>query len=827
MGTKVHCKSYLPGYYYSMRDLNEDSSSSSWPVCYGDNAPANGQYYNGFMPRTIVDGYPGYGKDALKQKMLEHEAIFKNQVFELHRLYRIQRDMMDQFKRKESHHLRASMEQPSSSSSLRGSQLPSQDARKWHMAGFPLLHSGYDRTSISGLEIENSPMSCTKGYNPTQPSHFPFQNGASLKESEPSDTRPLKVRKKLFDLQLPADEYVDTEDNEKFPEFTDLPLGARDGMKTDCRSVRCADLNEPIGIEEAMAPSIVDFLDRNGKTKGENQIVSESRWFSHLYEAGSSKSNIGSITNGLQKEKMAILSYPVPGTLNRAPGPDPYSSSSCFSGSRPHSIPPWANPTSSFTQKLTTMGSCLVNASPKLNPGFGVEITAKNGFYHGSASGLKETNVRLPSSAGFDYLNCSMPDNNLVVSDRSNNHVFGNSKPAIFIDLNEAEDEESKPEDRPSSLPWLKRNPSRHNGPAVTDLNQPSSDCEIVETQDVKKILGFPIFETGPSENVPSSSASTGCLNDARKGKRNGMIDINLECEPDEEIDIEKEKVPHKQIDLNSCVSDFEEEEKEDDALASIKVAFEIDLEAPVEDEDDTVVEASLQLLQNKNEMLQDELLKNAAETMVAISSFSCPKTGNPQPSGLSLAESLVWFVDAVSDELGGQFPKEMDDFEAMTLRLEETKEEDYMPVPFVPEFQDGDETGPANNALVGRPRRGQSRRGRQRRDFQRDILPGLVSLSRHEVTEDIQTFGGLMRATGHHWVSGSTRRNGGGRGRRRAVVESVPTTIAHNNNNNNQVCSPPLVQQINKIEGWGKTTRRPRRQRCPAGNNAPAVVLT
>lgn len=79
MGTKVDSKSYLPG-YYSMRELNEDSSSSSWPLCYGEKAITNGQYYNGFMSRTVMDGYPGYGKDALKQKMLEHEAVFKNQV---------------------------------------------------------------------------------------------------------------------------------------------------------------------------------------------------------------------------------------------------------------------------------------------------------------------------------------------------------------------------------------------------------------------------------------------------------------------------------------------------------------------------------------------------------------------------------------------------------------------------------------------------------------------------------------------------------------------------------------------------------------------------
>lgn len=63
-----------------MRDLNDDSSSSSWPLFYGDKMVANGQYYNGFMQRTLENGYSGHEKDTLKQKMLEHEAVFKNQV---------------------------------------------------------------------------------------------------------------------------------------------------------------------------------------------------------------------------------------------------------------------------------------------------------------------------------------------------------------------------------------------------------------------------------------------------------------------------------------------------------------------------------------------------------------------------------------------------------------------------------------------------------------------------------------------------------------------------------------------------------------------------
>lgn len=75
----MQCKSHWPG-HYSVRDLNEDPNNCSWPLYYGDKTLSNSQYYNGFLPRAAADAYQGYGKDAVKQTMLEHEAIFKNQV---------------------------------------------------------------------------------------------------------------------------------------------------------------------------------------------------------------------------------------------------------------------------------------------------------------------------------------------------------------------------------------------------------------------------------------------------------------------------------------------------------------------------------------------------------------------------------------------------------------------------------------------------------------------------------------------------------------------------------------------------------------------------
>lgn len=212
---------------------------------------------------------------------------------------------MEEVKRKEPHKHRPSME-AASSSSLQGCQVPYEDARKWHMAGFSLLNSSYGRT-LSGVEALNSPMSCSKR-NTIQPGHFPFENGSTSKDYEALDPRPLKVRKKLFDLQLPADGYTDTEEGRHLKEYkginlssyapngnhnsepetsTKLFFGAHAGMKTDNRlidasasasclrgSIGLADLNEPVQVEERIAPSCVDFIgctSEEVKTKGIDQ----------------------------------------------------------------------------------------------------------------------------------------------------------------------------------------------------------------------------------------------------------------------------------------------------------------------------------------------------------------------------------------------------------------------------------------------------------------------------------------------------------------------------------------------------------------------------
>jgi hypothetical protein len=401
---------------------------------------------------------------------------------------------------------------------------------------------------------------------------------------------------------------------------------------------------------------------------------------------------------------------------------------------------------------------------------------------------------------------------------------------------------------------------------------------EVSASSSNKKILGVPIFDmprVSPKKelsSITSPSVSIRTHTEAVENKRKTrMFDMNIPCDAiDLEFDkegftetvVSKTKSPaaeadsRNQIDLNLSMSE-DEGSFATIPSANTKMKDEIDLEAPAvpESDEDLILEenkletslASPQVLQDVVEQPQDELMRNAAEAIIVLSSLSCDQVNDVIniPSESPTVDPLSWFADVISlrednleskcdnsKEKDGEEDDRFDYFESMTLKLEEMKEDDYMPKPLVPENLIVEET---TTTLPTRTRRGPARRGRQKRDFQRDILPGLVSLSRNEVTEDIQTFGGIMKATGHSWQSGLTRKsstkNGCRRGRPRRQVQVTPSPSPPVTVNET---TTPLMQQLNNNEvaledrsltGWGKTTRRPRRQRCPAGNPPPIPI--
>ncbi|GAB4829083.1 hypothetical protein Ancab_018745 [Ancistrocladus abbreviatus] len=426
------------------------------------------------------------------------------------------------------------------------------------------------------------------------------------------------------------------------------------------------------------------------------------------------------------------------------------------------------------------------------------------------------------------------------------------------------------------------------NGDVKALMNQ-SNECPSS-----RKILGVPIFEK-PSALKNEVSSLVGPLyscrlsgNEEIVSSARGAIDINMPCDSMDlelgetaaaEVAVLQKSTETKLanlrdlIDLNSCICDF------DVPLASSSTSMKcdtgIDLEAPVvlEPEEGSLPgeesmlkrdETPLQLPQDRDDDTETEIARMAAEALVVISmsvhqdrveAISVHQNHieaiTTQPVEASSEEALHLFADVVcsfTDDHRSRvgvysrkkfvaqedcLSSESDYFEFMTLKLTECSAEEYLPKPQIPEFLNVEATG--TNMIANRTRKGQARRGRQRRDFQRDILPGLASLSRHEVTEDLQTFGGLMRATGHPWQSGTRRnatRNGCLRGRRRSTaVAAAPAPPPPAANNVSALLKQHLngsevVLEDRSLTGWGKTTRRPRRQRCPAGNLAP-VALT
>ncbi|KAI5387358.1 uncharacterized protein LOC127101050 [Lathyrus oleraceus] len=1033
MGTKVQS---LPG-NYSMRDLNEESSSCGWPLFYGDKALANGQYYQNHLPSAAADVCSAYDKDVVKQMMLEHEAIFKNQVFELHRLYRIQRDLMDEVKLKELHRNHRSVGQsfsPGPSFLIAGS-------------------SACDRPSISGVEGIHSPFGSNKGIN-KQTCLFPSPNGSSSKDVEILGSRPSKVRRKMFDLHLPADEYIDTDEGEKFSDEnasgTTIPdrnckngkggdarlfcgNGGKTGSQEDTskseQSLRSrnglADLNEPIQVEETNAAACIPPLNHNpypGATECSDPFVKQkSRFFgfstedlhnSHYApssngylkndgsgklwisskETGQAKSSSNPIPQVLKQEQSFFSPQATQDALGKGPEPtSDYLNNRSKTGlwrektvggldisernKHPENVVSSHSPglfafapstdfAKSWSQSSWQMASTSLNQklmsgqmppSPFLNSSGALNRSSQSHQSNGILGDSWPLNINTKQSAGFHREASVQNGFNPRVAEHFNNGSANYNKSSNLIcnemtsgkDINlnvrlsnglsndlvtqsglGIVDREQKNGEQLAVLPWLRSKTTCKNetqnagsdrrvtagelsflqvasssnknetgkGSSEKFMNSVTSglcsnvvELSRIEASDScskKKILGVPIFGVplistkespsliSPSVSVPSPSG----IELVENSRKNRGLDINLPCDADVlEVDMDKQAVTEtivckeglskmeansrNQFDLNMIMN-------EDEAFvttipaADVRKKGAIDLEAPaVPETDDDAIPEEKQLEtplvsplgpQVTVEQPQDEFMRLAAEAIVSMSSLCCNQVDDvmSSPSERPLVDPLSWFADVAFscvddmqrklDNSKGKSPegkgesssKELDYFEAMTLQLEEVKEEDYMPKPLVPENLLVEEAG--TSSLPTRARKGPARRGRQRRDFQRDILPGLTSLSRHEVTEDLQTFGGLMKATGHAWHSGLTRRsssrNGCGRGRRRSQVPPSPpppvVTI--------ETCTP-LIQQLNNVEvglddrsltGWGKTTRRPRRQRCPAGT-PPSIRLT
>ncbi|KAI0504802.1 hypothetical protein KFK09_015755 [Dendrobium nobile] len=232
-----------------------------------------------------------------------------------------------------------------------------------------------------------------------------------------------------------------------------------------------------------------------------------------------------------------------------------------------------------------------------------------------------------------------------------------------------------------------------------------------------------------------------------------------------------------------------------------------------------------------------DMLIKEAAENMITLSidkfkrlddDQSCLSTEPPCNTLHLFADVALLNAHMINSDL------EMDLFELMTLQLEEMKPEAAWCTQETENAKDDEKSRAL--LLFKKPRRGQVRKRRQRRDFQKDTLPGLATLSRKEMVEDLQLIGELLKASGCHWEVSTGRRNSSRNGtpakaKRKQVPRKTSIAITKEHNRPQQTLFL-FSKNANNLEfevdrpgmlGWGRTTRRCRRQR----SHPPLSVTT
>lgn len=944
----MQCNGNFPG-NYAPRNVSLDASGSTLPSNCHDKIYESGHYYNGFLSS---DSLFAHNKEVLKQTILKHETVFRDQIQELHRIYRKQRELMDGIRKND-----LSKHYPRFEASLSNTPF-FQTSSKYDPKAFQ-VPPGFHLINPGGSQVL-TPSSSVQGKDVRVCHLYPTESKACPRDFQLSESK-CKIFGK--DLQLPADKYIESEDKDRLDgeKVSEVFVVSSNSKKRSPQLVRAsnvksffgsnvsnsvflgsietprstfekqkwsADLNEPGKLKEKaasfsngfMGPSShskLQFCDPPEKAKlgfqnaleasiqiaprrpdievSTNFLQSEmerkQEQPSYHAKAGKLGSNLNSFLQGFDVEKSSLfpklsnkdleqlyrsptfhqgnqsssIERPVydleSSRRNSTPLSDShFGSHASFHGSTSNDHSSWTNMTNSGQSPVAVqILPCEYGRNPiavQALPCFNAAVQLGNSY---------KLAIGKPELGGSSNLLA----NNHGMNFPSSNDVNLNSKPpscssefAISLGVQTTNGAE-KHENSAGGLTWLREKPL-HNGKGdnghgnLTRVEPVSSEAYSAGIRDVepKKVDNLNKTCQNPTKDVKS------------KG-RDSVIDLNLVCDLESETEIELTadkcvvdtgvKGKHLGfgclIDLNSSINEAEFTQKP-------SLTAEIDLDAPASPEnkesspprgesDGNQAETPVLLSGQDDADQQDELVKIAADAIVTMSSskmLSSLKKTTFKHLEVSLPDSLHWFADIVSSEASnpvselGQvstgknyhndceelLPDGMDYFEAMTLNLTETKLEECC---YKSNASKEEETGTSSSP--SQPRKGRTRRGgRQRKDFQTEILPSLASLSRYEVTEDLQTIGGLMEAAGAHWETGSTRyaaRNGYSRGRKRSSVAVSSGVGCSVESMLKQLSSSDVKagKEERSVICWGKVTRRRRGQRCPVRVGNQQLILS
>ncbi|KZV23289.1 dentin sialophosphoprotein-like [Dorcoceras hygrometricum] len=319
----MNCTRYVRSCYES-RDLSKcESGFSSHPFVFdGENEEEQGNVIS-LLPINM-DQHLGYDKVLLSQIMQKHEVTFRHQLQELHRLYRRQRELMDDIKVREmfARHIQF----PASQSNNCLSQTRSEVSQTSHTTSW-----------ILGDRLDNK-LSVVSTHNRRGPSDFVVEDFQEPTTANPGlllarncynrVKAPSFISKghemRILNLRFPEPVYHDAEEMERFDEVkvskdpkresAHSPFKTRDTTSFDarCRNKKnLIDLNEPIQLESVASNSTsplepfqrcLEFSHHDTHASGEvetGSVPKQCRYDSYGRESVDRNSSVGFDLNSM------------------------------------------------------------------------------------------------------------------------------------------------------------------------------------------------------------------------------------------------------------------------------------------------------------------------------------------------------------------------------------------------------------------------------------------------------------------------------------------------------------------------------------------------
>ncbi|XP_077235981.1 uncharacterized protein LOC143877670 isoform X2 [Tasmannia lanceolata] len=744
MGLKVLCEGDYPS-FIPIKDAQSNLRSSNWFNLNEDIMLMAGEFHLNSNQR-----YTDSLKEFVKQTMLNHEEIFRRQVSELHRLYRIQQNIVNDLRWKEFETYTARTASPQTtpislqkanryiqSEEVTSTQAENGDMSNDYEGFYPKHHKDHKERTFN-LQLPADEYICIMGT-------------AIIKESNlhPCINERLEVKdflggKSVIDPpELRRDSETGEDTNKKGGVWRDL--SDKDTCLYAQHVIDLEESVERVSDKEANTISLIDFEAPTtyvgykhvaaqlinpsflGRTRKGPACVpalnctfaehSESwqEWKRFDLNAGTSEGNGGSIVDMISP-KQQCTSYEFENVdLNK--------DANLLSDACQYSQSGSAQASSQNSRLTENSWNCDGNGADPISLAYSVKdptelhLNSKKEFSHNGVGELNCNSALSLSSTGL----WKATNENV---DLSLGHLDGFPRDDGGRD--------------PSIATMSSKKEESHIYSSLGSTQLPQTDGEL----EARQVNSEKSEEDTVSSSRPEShSAIQGVISCPIEDK---PVEYSKEL-PEDNNSTEKEKGSIKDLELshyeknilrhsNLCLS----EDSGTSRLESPMTVTCSDKQDPIAETD---VFPSLQeespKSQEQNEHRQENMattditILNAAVSLIYISleksENSLNRSENAGPKNLATGKK--------SEQ--PQYSSES--YESIALMLKESNDEECSTAAW-----------PAEEKVTGMDSCSvRLRRGSRLRDFQKDVLPSLVSLSRHEICEDINMIGGVIQLNG------------------------------------------------------------------------------